>query len=278
MQTRHRWYQPIAGLRPALVAAPIIGLIGLGGCVGLTKKLNQQETDLLRAQIQQSEETAAMLAATPDPEVGSQFSVFIPANLLNDLLKGAAKKTFTMTDPNFKDITVRIDGISTAFDRGLAYLTVGVTACKTPTSPGQDCAKPEVSLQTTAYLGITDSDIAGDGKSATLRVRIVDVVPSVKVGWFDFTLRGFVRRLLKAGLTQFVQDHVPALTVPLETRVPVRFGAFDQRVAIPGPRGGNSQLEGQLRTGGFNQDFVLKLRHPLFLSDGVRLYLVISQP
>ena len=250
---------------------------GVAGCVGLTRKLTQQEIELLRAQIQQTDDTAAMLAATPDPEIGSQFSVFLPATLLNDLLKVAAGKQFPLNDPNLRNTMVRIDEIKTDFDRGLAYVSLSATACKMAAAPGTGCGTPAVSLRTTAYLGISDAEIAGNGASATLRVHVVDVLPNVKLSLVDFTLRGFVRDLLKAGLTQFVQDHVPTLTVPLETRLPVRFAAVDQPVRIPGPRGGDSRLEGRLRSSGLAQDLVLKLKRPLFLRDGVRLYLVITQ-
>ena len=101
-----------------------------------------------------------------------------------------------------------------------------------------------MTLSTTAYIGITDADIAGTGAAATFRVYVTDVVPSVKVGLFDFTLRGFVKKLLQAGLTQFVQDHVPALTVPLETKIPLRFPAHGSGALNPNTARWRQSIDG----------------------------------
>ena len=89
----------------------VIGLLLVSmssACTGLRKRLDQQELSLLRAQIQQADETASDADGEPDPEVGSQFSVFVPATLLNDLLKIASNQAFKMSDPKFQDVTVQI--------------------------------------------------------------------------------------------------------------------------------------------------------------------------
>ena len=249
-------------------------LSSLAGCANTARLLREQELGRLTSQVGQTDAALREFAAVADPEGASQFTVLIPASLLNDVLTKFDETVIDPPDPALQDIRIIVKQIRTRFDAALPYVDITLSACRRPQPGGPGCGDLSVSLSATAYLEFSVNRTVPP-LNATLRVQLVDAVPSAQVKWWQFKLQGFVRDLIRAQLAQAIATKLPAAVVPLETAFGVTFPAGGYRVSIPAPRQG-SRIDTLISTPGLSEQVALTVFRVLFLRDGVHLFLQVE--
>lgn len=253
-------------------------------CLPLKQLQMQQQANLLNAQIQQTSQVLAQLKKTPNPESASQFSVFVPVAALNEVFSKADGLSFE--PQNLNNVRIVLNQFRANFNAGcssgsmpcvsaLPYLDFSVSACTLPPRAGSPCGDITVTLQTTAYLDIVPQSVNGLPGQATVSVQIVDVVPNVQIGIFDFALRGFVQQLIKVNLAQLVAQNVPPMTIPVQINNHIAYKGGPIPANIPTPNGGSAIL-GNILTPSFAKDVSLQVQSILFLPDGVHMYLLAN--
>ncbi len=244
-------------------------------CLPIKKLQRQQESRLLRDQIQQTSQVLTQLDRTPDPERANQFSVFVPVTMLNEIFSKADDLYFDPSDPNLKNVRILLKKFRANFDAGLAYLDFTASACTRPTNPANVCGDISITLRTTAFVHIESQAVPTVPGQATVSVEIMDVVPDVKIGIFDFKLRGFVRELIKVELARLVSEKVPKMFIPLETGTHIAYQGTPIETNIPTPRD-NSAILGNLITPSLGKDLSLQVNTALFLKDGAHIYMQVK--
>lgn len=242
------------------------------GCLPIKQLQLQQQSNLLTTQIQQTSRVLTLLKTTPDPEHASHFSVFVPIQMLNNVFAQADNLYFD--PPDIKNTRIVLNQFRTHFDAGLPYLDLSASACTISNKPGPQCGDIKVTLRTTAFVDIEPVAAQGLPGEATVSIQIVDVVPDVKVGIFDFALRGFVQNLIKVNLSKLVTDHVPKMTIPLQVNNHLAYAGGAVPADIPTPRD-SSAILGNISTPSLSKDVSLNVGSMLFLQDGAHIFLLV---
>jgi len=233
--------------------------------------LQDQERRLLSDQIQQTSVVLKELDQAPDPERASQFSVFVPVQMLNEIFKKADGLYFD--PPEIKDARIVLESLRTNFDAGLPYVDFTVYACYRPNKPGTLCRdSTKVSLSTIAFVHIEPQSGGTVPDQALVSVEIVDVVPNIKVGIFQFSLRGFVKNLIQANLQKLISEKVPKAAIPLEASTHIAYSTGPLPLNIKTPRD-DSYILGNMTAPSISRDVSARVTSAIFLKDGAHLFI-----
>jgi hypothetical protein len=154
-----------------------------------------------------------------------------------------------------KGATLTIQSIKTDLRFGLAGLDIQATATKPDLG-----ATVDVSL-----LARLDPVIdANDPGKLTLRVYVESLVPRASWGIFDFKVGGFVRDLLQVKLANELAT-MPAIVIPVMSKIPLTLPAKDTPVAFAGAKG-------TVHSPALSLDVTLGVSRMLFLPDGLHIF------
>jgi hypothetical protein len=110
-----------------------------------------------------------------------------------------------------------------------------------------------------------------DLDSAEMKVRLIDVVPDVKSGSFEFNLSGVAKDIVKARLYEY-ESSLPSFTIPLrrEFRIDQAAGTLDAVVPI-----GGAQVPVTILRPAVSDSPALRAKRIVFLSDGIHVLLAL---
>ena len=240
-------------LKCALVFAALLA----GGCDTYSRLAMQHHLGLLEER-DRLQALKRQLAASPDLKAGTIAEAFVSTAAINQVLSGADGRDFALR--RSPGTIIHLASVRAAFEDGYPRLLVDATARRGGT---------EIRLRMEAYLqAVIDT---ADLDSAEMKVRLIDVVPDVKSGSFEFNLRGVAKDIVKARLYEY--EFEPAvLHHPAPARVPDRSGGRHPRRRRPDRRrhgAGHDPAAGGLRLSG------ARAKRIVFLSDGIHVLLAL---
>jgi hypothetical protein len=240
-------------LKCALAFAALL----LGGCETYSRLAMQHHLQLLEERDRLTAIKRA-LAASPDLKAGTIAEAFVSTSAINQVLAGADGRDFSL--PRTPDTIIHLVSIRAAFGDGYPRLRIEATARRGST---------QVRLSIEAYLqAVIDT---ADLDTAEMKVRLIDVVPDVKTGSFEFNLRGVARDVVKAKLYEY-ESRFPSFTIPLrrEFRIDEAGGPQDAIVPI-----GGSKVPVRITRPAISDSPALRAKRIVFLSDGIHVLLAL---
>ena len=239
-------------LKCALVLAALLA----GGCDTYSRLAMQHHLGLLEER-DRLQALKRQLAASPDLKAGTIAEAFVSTAAINQVLSGADGRDFALR--RSPGTIIHLASVRAAFEDGYPRLLVDATARRGGT---------EVRLRMEAYLqAVIDT---ADLDSAEMKVRLIDVVPDVKSGSFEFNLRGVAKDIVKARLYEMSRACRPS---------PSRSGASSGSIRRPAPStpssrsaapgAGHDPAAGGLQLSG------ARAKRIVFLSDGIHVLLAL---
>jgi len=240
-------------LKCALAFAALLA----GGCDTYARLAMQHHLGLLEER-DRLQALKRQLAASPDLKAGTIAEAFVSTAAINQVLSGADGRDFALR--RSPGTIIHLASVRAAFEDGYPRLLVDATARRGGT---------EVRLRMEAYLqAVIDT---ADLDSAEMKVRLIDVVPDVKSGSFEFNLSGVAKDIVKAKLYEY-ESSLPSFTIPLrrEFRIDQAAGTLDAVVPI-----GGAQVPVTILRPAVSDSPALRAKRIVFLSDGIHVLLAL---
>jgi len=214
-------------------------------------RLRSEATELTHLQ-----RVKALLAS--DAVRRSDLHVFLSKGVIEQALRQVVPLELPLGQ-EFGDALLVVREVRAAFGNG--YPRLELKASVRSASRGV-----EAEVITTALL-LLDTG-AGMPETATLRIAIQDVAPSVAVGGFNFSAAGFWKDLAASALADKLGE-LPALTLPMAATIPISAGG-PTKVTIP--TGNGSTVTGRLTLPQISMTVRPHLVGAAFLQDGVHFF------
>ncbi|WP_316151003.1 hypothetical protein [Cupriavidus sp. BIC8F] len=210
----------------AAVALPFA--LVLAGC-DTDQELLTQRLEVLKAEEAALKDLKATVATgVPSLTGPGAVSVFLSADLINGILKGADGVDVPV--PHVEGATVTVKSIRTDFKMGYPLLRIEATGKK----KGLDA---ELALVGVARLMPTIvAGAAGKSSQLELKVHVDSMVPSAKWAFLDFRLSGFVRDLMQVKVNNELRT-AGVIRVPVETDIPLNVPAKETPIQFTGVLG-----------------------------------------
>jgi hypothetical protein len=236
----------------------ILALVICQGC-SVKKKILQNELQSLKRRIAACSDLQQELQTNPNPDVASDFGVFIPATLIRDTFAGFVGEaievpTTPATKLTLKEFTIAFGCDAATVDIAVEAERKGVTL--------------RLSLEATAMLMMDPDPATG---VARVLLNVEEVKTAVRLPWHSFALRGVVRDLVTLAFIEY-SKRLPVGTIPL--RQALQLTVPDSRMSVSAPAG-SGIIDGILSVAGLTRNGVLQIRRTMFLEDGIYVFLTL---
>jgi len=237
-------------------AAPLLApLLTLSGCsrdptAQLISTRNQAEFTELR-------QVEALLSSTDELQ-SSDIQVFIGSGPINEALQKIGSVEIPLR--NLGDTILTISDARVAFTDGYPAVSLKARVVSAQRHLSADAVASAILLLDASPNSLSNS---------TLRVELTDIAPRVTLGPLAFSLKGFWKELSAAVIRKELIG-LPAFSLPLNTSLTLTGGGT---TTVTMPTGNGSSVTGDLIAPSVSANIGVRLRHVIFLGDGVHLFL-----